>query len=160
MPSVDDVYNQLVTANTNLQTLHNDVQTVNSTLLTGFGDLVTIGNYTNQALAHISQQDDTIICILEKISNNTCAILNEAHAQTELQTTIAAGVSSLVDMYETVNPGAALERERLAKLQAEIEACCPPPQEPPPCSYTPCPEVGRLEPPPKVTPPKGQKSRG
>lgn len=35
-------------------------------------------------------------------------------------------LEALVEMYRTVNPAAALELDRLAKLRAEIERCCPP----------------------------------
>jgi len=52
---------------------------------------------------------------------------------------------ALEDMYETVNAGAALERERLLKLKAEVEKCCPPPVSKPPCNYAPCPTPPKLE---------------
>ena len=64
------------------------IQDVNTTLNWGFAQLITIGNYTNQALAQNAAQNDTMICILEHISRNTCELLNESHTQTGLQTTI------------------------------------------------------------------------
>jgi hypothetical protein len=83
MPSVNDVYNQLLAVNDNLTNLTNAVNNVttavnqvNNTLNTGFGELVTLGNYTNQALYQHDQQNVTIICALEHISKNTCALLN------------------------------------------------------------------------------------
>jgi hypothetical protein len=36
------------------------------------------------------------------------------------------GVTALADMYATVHPDAALERERLEALKRQIEKCCPP----------------------------------
>ena len=45
---------------------------VNATLTNGFNQLVTLGQYTNQALYQNDQQNDTIICLLEHISKNTC----------------------------------------------------------------------------------------
>ena len=51
------------------------IQDVNTTLNWGFAQLVTIGNYTNQALAQNAAQNDTMICILEHISRNTCESL-------------------------------------------------------------------------------------
>jgi hypothetical protein len=96
MPSADDLFNQLVAANTRLEDIKGDlvdvkgavnqVQTavtlVNTTLINGFSQLVTLGQYTNQALYQNDLQNDTMICLLEHISKNTCALLNEAAIQT------------------------------------------------------------------------------
>jgi hypothetical protein len=165
MPSVNDVYNQLLQANSsltslitavnNVQTAVNAVETtvtqVNSTLNSGFGELVTIGNYTNQALYQNDQQNDTIICILEHISKNTCALLNQAAIQTVLQTAMASDIAGLEQMFASVNSGAALEIERLAALKAQIEQCCPPKKPTPPCEYAPCPAPRKIDqPPPQV----------
>ena len=143
MPSVDDVYNQLVTANNNLATLHNDL--VNLT-----NELVTIGQYTNQALYQNDQQNETIICILEHISQNTCALLNQAAVQTALQTEMESDIDGLEGMFASANPAAALERERLHHLEEKIEKCCPPPTPKPPCDYAPCPAPRPIGPPPHV----------
>jgi hypothetical protein len=171
MPSVNDVYNQLLQVNTNLSSLINAVNNVqaavnsatsainavqsavtqvNGTLNNGFDQLVTIGNYTNQALYQNDQQNVTIICALEHISKNSCALLNESAAQTLLQTAMAADIDGLENLFATVNPGAALEIERLAALKAQVEQCCPPPKPTPPCDYRPCPAPQQIGPPPQV----------
>jgi hypothetical protein len=150
MPSVDDVYNQLLQVNSNLSSLINAVNNVTSAVNNGFGELVTIGNYTNQALYQNDQQNVTIICALEQISKNTCALLNESAAQTALQTAMAADLDGLEQLFATANPGAALELERLAALKAQVEACCPPKKPPPPCDYRPCPAPAQIGPPPQV----------
>ena len=166
MPSVNDVYNQLLQVNTNLSSLINAVNNVtsavnnvtaavnqvNGTLNNGFGELVTIGNYTNQALYQNDQQNATMICELEHISKNTCALLNESAVQTALQTAMAADIDGLEQMFATANPGAALELERLAALKAQVEQCCPPRKPPPPCDYAPCPAPAQIGPPPQVGP--------
>ena len=143
MPSVDDVYNQLLKANSNLTSLINAVNNLTSTV-------VTIGNYTNQALYQNDQQNTTIICELEHISKNTCALLNEAAVQTTLQTAMAADLDGLEQMFATANPGAALEAERLAALKAQVEQCCPPKKPEPPCHYKPCDAPAPIGPPPQV----------
>jgi ABC-type transporter Mla subunit MlaD len=174
MPSVDDVYNQLVQANTNLSSLinavnnvtsavnkattainavHSAVDQVNGTLNTGFGELVTIGNYTNQALYQNDQQNVTIICALEHISKNTCALLNQSAVQTTLQTAMAIDIDGLENMFATANPAAALELERRAALKAQVEECCPPTPPTPPCDYKPCPAPKQIGPPPEVRAP-------
>ena len=169
MPSADDLFNQLVAANNRLEQIKTDlvnvknstdavqvaVTQVNSTLTNGFNQLVTIGNYTNQALSQNAKQNDTIICILEHISKNTCALLNESAIQTMLQTDMRKGVAALADMYATVHAEAALERERLLALKKQIEECCPPPKPQPPCNYAPCPAPPPLGDPPGIYNPSG-----
>jgi hypothetical protein len=143
MPSVNDVYNQILQVNTNLTSLINAVNNLTSAL-------DTIGNYTNQALYQNDQQNVTIICALEQISKNTCSLLNESAVQTTLQTAIAGDIDRLEKMFATANPGAALEAERLAALKAQVEQCCPPKKAPPPCNYTPCPAPTPIGPPPQA----------
>lgn len=143
MPSVNDVYNQLLAANTNLTALINAVNNLTSAV-------VTIGNYTNQALYQNDQQNVTIICALEHISKNTCALLNESVVQTTLQTTMEADLDGLEQMFATANPGAALEAERLAALKAQVEQCCPPKKPTPPCDYKPCTAPKPIDPPPQA----------
>ncbi len=147
---LDAIKGSVDTVNTSVQQVNSSVQQVNGTLVTGFGQLVTIGNYTNQALYENDKQNDTIICILEHISRNTCEILNEAHLQTGLQTAIKHSTGLLADLYATTHAEAMLDHERRAKLHAEIEECCPPPKPVPPCQYAPCPAPAPIGEPPKV----------
>src|SRR5689334_247395 len=120
MPSASDFYNELKGANSRLDgvngrlddvkgkldnlkaavdAVRNAVDKVDQRLQWGFHQLIVIGNYTNQALFHNNLQNDTMICILEHISKNTCMLLNEAHLQTALQTTIKENTSLLADLY-------------------------------------------------------------
>jgi hypothetical protein len=133
----------------------------NKVLVWGFGDLVRLADYANQALAQNAKQNDTIICNLEHISKNTCDLVNEAHAQTKLQKVIKHNTTMLADLYAATHADAALARERLEKLREELEECrakcCPPPQPKPPCDFQPCPLPPKFDtPPPKVDtqPPK------
>ena len=170
MTTIQNVFDELVAVNTNLVNLHNDmvaeigatqavqqaVIQVDSTLVTGFTVLTQgmaviaqLEEQEIQLLAHLSHQTDTEICELEHISRNTCSLLNESHEQTRLQRLTAAAVSALQQMYETVHADAALTRSRLEGLQAQIQECCPPPVEDPPCRFEPCPapkpiDEGRL----------------
>jgi hypothetical protein len=164
MPNADDLYNQLLDANTKLGQINSTlvdvksatdavksaVNQVNTTLVNGFGQLISIGDYTNKALYQNSKQNETIICNLEHISKNTCELLNQSVIQTRLQTEMQKDIDALEDMYETVHADAALERERLQKLKAQIEECCPPRHPEPPCHYQPCPTPPKLDEPPKV----------
>jgi chromosome segregation ATPase len=178
MPSVDDVFNAIQGVNTRLDTVNNQlsdlknstdavktatdavkastdavktaVQAVNATLTTGFGQLVTLGVYTNKALFHNSKQNETIICLLEQISDHTCKILNESHIQTGLQTSIEQSATALADLYAATHADAALARAKNEALRKQIEECCPPPEPEPACKEERCPPPPPLEKPPEV----------
>jgi hypothetical protein len=159
MPSTDDFFKQLRDANDRLESIKGRllditaaVNQVNATLTTGFGELVTLGQYTNLALFQNAKQNDTIICILEHISKSTCELLNQSVIQTKLQTDMQQDMDKLEAMYETVHADAALESERLQALKQQIEKCCPPPKPEAPCKYAPCPAPRPLGEPPKIEP--------
>jgi hypothetical protein len=150
MPSADDLFNQLVAANTKLDQIRTSLVDVNATLTSGFNNLVTLGQYANQALYHNDQQNDTIICILEHIAKNTCELLNQSVIQTALQTEMESDIDDLECMFASANAAAALECKRLHGLQEQIEKCCPPAKPKPPCDYAPCPAPRPIGPPPQV----------
>jgi hypothetical protein len=163
MPSLNDAFNELQAINANLQVLHTDngqvlngqaaikaavdagtaaTKDVKSSVDAGTVVLKSIEQgqqLTNKILLHISQQTDTMICALEAIARNTCAIHNEVHIQTGLQKIISASGVALLDIARTVNPGAALDLSRREALRNATDLCCPPPVEPPVCNYRPCP---------------------
>lgn len=116
----------------------------------GFNQLVTLQSYANEALFQNTQQNDTIICLLRQISENTCKLVNESHQQTGLQATIAEDASTLADLYQVTHPEAALVRSRELALKAQIEECCPPEEEPPACVSKECPAPAPLGNPPQV----------
>jgi hypothetical protein len=168
MASINDLFNQLVTANgtlnqintdvvagtnatnqvkTSVDNVDTDVKTLDGDVKAGFAATVNALNILAQIdtevvrlLFHLTQQTDTVICALEHISKNTCELLNQAAIQTRLQTRIRDDADVLRDIAESAHPAAALERHRLAELRAEIERCCPPEQPQPPCTYEPCPK--------------------
>ncbi len=159
-----DVVNRLSNIDAGTQTLHVDsgkvlasteavkasVDNLNQTLLVvanNTNQLVAIEQYQSAALFHLSQQSDTMICILEHISKQTCQIATEAHLQTDLQKRLAESSESLLQIMESAYPSAALEKARLQALRHQVELWCPPPQPPPLCMYEPCPAPGRLAPP-------------
>lgn len=178
MASIDQVFNELVQVNSTLISGFSNVvaatNQVNTTLTTGFSSvvaatnqvnttlanglatiesgisqLITLAQYEDLALAHISKQEDTIICQLDQIAKLLCALLNQSTLQTGLQGGILAADNNLTDMYASVNPEAALDLERRRRLQQEIEACCPPRQIEPVCPYEPCPAPDPLRDPPQ-----------
>ena len=170
MASIDDCYNQLVaangelsqidlgiqTVNTSVQAVDTDVQATTAAVTAGFSQLYTIANYTNQLLLYQIQQNDTMVCYLEKITRQTCALLNEAALQTAAQQAMRADLDDLKQLYELANPAAAVEQARLEALKAQVEKCCPPPVPTPPCKFEPCKQPGDVPPPPRSQEPPPQ----
>jgi hypothetical protein len=166
MASVDDVFNAINAADTKLDLIHSDLGTTNQTLTTiasttsdGFqavegrlDQLIAGQKTTNDLLAHLVGQTDTVICILEHISKNTCTLVNEADAQRRLQERIAEGVEATAFLLKTVYPAAELERHRLGEIERKALECCEKKPTPPPCSYEPCPKPDPLPPPPPPPP--------
>jgi hypothetical protein len=154
-PTVTDVFNQLVLVNGKLDQLQVNTSllvNVNASINKGFNDTVNALNVLTavdieavKLLYHQTQQADTMICMLDQISKNTCEILNQATTQTGLQTRLADAMDALLFIAESAHPDGALERERQAKLQAEIERCCPPDEPGPACNYEPCPRPDRIK---------------
>jgi hypothetical protein len=169
MPTLNDAFNELQSINSHLQTLHADngsiiagqaaiaaaiaastaaINDVRNSVDVGTSVLKSIAHLqqvTNATLLHMSHQQDAMICALEAISRNTCALHNEAHIQTGRQTVIAAAETALLDITRTVHPAAALDLDRREEQQRAIEKCCPPPVDPPVCAYRPCPAPKPLE---------------
>ncbi|TXH47011.1 MAG: hypothetical protein E6Q92_01225 [Burkholderiaceae bacterium] len=151
-PTVTDVFNQLVLVNGKLAQVEVNTSlmaNLNMSINTGFaatvGRLDTLAAINVEAvklLFHQTRQMDTMICMLEQISQNTCSMLNELTVQTKLQTSMAKDVSVVRHIDEASNPGAALELARHQELTAKIEQCCPPTRPEPACKHDPCQRPG------------------
>jgi hypothetical protein len=158
---LDNVNNKLDTVNSTLNdvkagvlAVNNSIQQVQTLLQWGLSQLISLGQYTNQALFQNDKQNETMICILEHISQNTCGILNQATVQTRLQTSIDKNTDTLADLYAATHAEAELARKREDELRRQIEECCPPKLPPSACDYKPCPAPDQWrERPPEVQPP-------
>jgi hypothetical protein len=151
MASADDFFQQLKQANdklSDLAPLRADVEQLSSALSSGLNQLVTLNAYIAQALYQNALQNATIICDLEKISKQTCELLNQACLQTALQTEINKNTSVIADIVAAAHPEAALIRQREQVLRNELEKCCPPPPPKPCCEYEPCKAPPQIDPPP------------
>jgi hypothetical protein len=174
MPSINEVWEQALQINSNLVVVHHDLEglqaccdderaamaeqtdlleAIDTVLVDGFGNLSDglIGiqerqDWTNLLLRYQVLQNRTMICLLEKIAHATCGLLNEADRQTTLQGTVAAGVSALREMTESVHPDAALDLRRAQEARRALEKCCPPQPVEPPCKFEPCPAPGEPDP--------------
>jgi hypothetical protein len=78
-------------------------------------------------------------CLLDKIARILCMTANEVHWQRNQTSAMADNIRSLLEMYQAVHPEQALQLERLAKLRADMEKCCPVEATPDViCLYVPC----------------------
>lgn len=172
MPSINDVFDELLAVNANLATINtsvnagkvateavkSSVDTLDGDVKSGFAATVAaidkavatlniiaaIEVEEAKLLYHLTQQTDTMICALEHISKHTCELVTQSAIQTGLQTSMHANLGGLLAISQMVNPGAALEIERMASLRAEIHKCCPPETVPPACTYKPCPQPRQI----------------
>jgi hypothetical protein len=152
--NLNDIKGKLDTLNNSVLQVDSDVQKMQQLLLWGFQQLITLGQYTNQALSQNDKQNETMICILKQISVNTCGIWNEAHQQTGLQTKIESEARMLADLFAATHAEAELARQERELLQLEIEKCCPPKRPEPICAERPCPAPPPLDQePPQTQPP-------
>jgi hypothetical protein len=164
VPTLDDAFNQLAEANSHLTEIHNDVQAVNTSVeqvntsvqqttaavQQGFSQLNNLVSFTNRLLAFEIEQNQTIICSLEKISKQTCELVNQASLQTTAQLAMREELSDLKQLFELANPTAAVEQHRLEKLEQKLTECCPPPEPAAPCQYEPCPAPQEPPQPPDI----------
>jgi len=151
MASADDFFQQLKQANdklSDLAPLRADVEQLSNIVSSGLTQLTTLVTYEAQALYQNALQNATIICILEKISKQTCELLNQACLQTALQVQIQKSTAAIADIVAAAHPEAALIREREQALRSELEKCCPPPPPKPCCHYVPCQAPPQIDPPP------------
>src|SRR5215472_13381885 len=151
MASADDFFQQLKQANdklSDLAPLRADVEQLSNILSSSLNQLVTFTSYNAQALFQNALQNATIICILEKISKQTCELLNQACLQTALQTQIQKNTAAIADIVAAAHPEAALIREREEALRRDLEKCCPPQPSKPCCLYAPCPAPKQIDAPP------------
>jgi hypothetical protein len=153
-PTVADVFDQLKIANDKLDQINvstigqaNGLSQLDGDVNTGFKATVDalhaiaqIDTEVVKLLFHLTQQADTMICALEHISKNTCEMLTQSVMQTRIQDRIREDADALRDIEESAHPEAALLRQRLAALRAEVERCCPPEEPKPACTYEPCPQ--------------------
>ena len=168
-PTVTDVFNQLVLVNGKLDQVEVNTSlmaNVNTSINMGFtatvGRLDVLTNVEIEAaklLFHQTRQLDAIMCMLDQISRNTCSILNELDAQTQLQISMAQDMAAMRYLAEAGNPAAALDLSRHEAMHDEMEKCCPSPEPEPPCRYDACMRPDKIEE-PKLPKPRDTKDPG
>jgi hypothetical protein len=96
-------------------------------------------------LSEIHEGGELDACFLEKIAHIACITVNEAHKQTKELKAIRKALDFFLEMYKAVHSEQALQLEKLARLRAEMEKCCPPEDEPDEiCCGKPCERGGGI----------------
>lgn len=99
-------------------------------------ELVT--NQTNSS-SRMEAGSELNSCRLDEIARILCMIANQSHKQSLQISTIGDAVSSLLELYRSVHPDAALHLEKFERLRAEVEKCCHTEHTPDLiCHYEPC----------------------
>src|SRR5947199_10824687 len=116
MATLNDDYNQLVEANSQLTNLHNDLQQVDAPVQActaatqaGFSNLDQLARYTNQLLTYEIEHKQTINFYLAKIAKQTCELVNQATLQAAAQQAMEEDLDELEALTELANPAAAVE---------------------------------------------------
>jgi hypothetical protein len=151
MASISDVFNALNDIKGKLDQLHADELTAhakadatNDKLDALLGEIINAEDQARQIGLHLTKQNETIICALEHISHNTCALVTLADAQLVSARATEASSRTAAEVLRTAHPDAALELDRRDALQASIETCCMPEPRPPACEYDRCKDPGPL----------------
>ncbi|MGD9713578.1 MAG: hypothetical protein AB7V46_16150 [Thermomicrobiales bacterium] len=94
-------------------------------------------------LREMQRNRDVDLCLLETIARIGCLTANETQRQTVELRAIRSSLEQLLEVFRLSHPDAALQYDNLAKLRAEIEACCPPVADIEPiCVIEPCLSTG------------------
>jgi hypothetical protein len=163
MPSLSDIANDIKATLNNINTNTNQtaitagqikantdaanikLDTIEGTLVAGFDSvehglfaLLESSKKANSLLEANSEENKTIICWVTVIADLLCRQLRKMNTQIELQTEMRDSLKVLQAISELANAEAALEAQRVAKLEAEIRRCCPPPEPQPEHCFDPC----------------------
>jgi hypothetical protein len=138
MPSIDDLFNALNAIRARLDQLHADEQAVHQRL----DALLAEQQRTSSIGVHLTKQNRTIICALEKVSRNTCELVTIADHQRRSAEESASSLRVAAHVLQTAHPAAALQLAREEHVSARLDECCPPEPAPPRCEYEPCRDPG------------------
>lgn len=116
-----------------------------SAMAVGISGVQARQDIANRLLLHLTEQQNTVICLLQQIATNTCDLVNQSHRQTTLQTAIGTDMEAVAHMYASTNPDAALQHQRDQEQQRALEECCPPRPPEDPCQPEPCTKPGAID---------------
>ncbi|MDQ3668007.1 MAG: hypothetical protein M3410_15825 [Acidobacteriota bacterium] len=135
---IDATNVELDTVNAKLDVLDQTVTNVGAAVDARFNQVLQQQQLSNQLVHHLTRQQETVICILEHISRNTCELVNLETK--DLKATLAIQEHSRITagILRGAYPNAALDLANRDELERKIEECCPDKPDRTPCQYRPC----------------------
>ena len=113
-----------------LDQLDTDVKDGFTNLSQGVQVLIALGLQSNQLMAENNEQNKTAICWLTNIANTLCDVKHNTDKEVVLQTDISSVLHHIDDIGEIVNARAAVEVGNRYEIEARLDECCPPDEEP------------------------------
>lgn len=110
--------------------LDTDVKTGFTNLAQGLQVLIALGVQANHFLSENNKQNETIICWLTNIANTLCDIKRNTDKEVAIQTDLSATLHHIDDIDELVNSREAMEVASRYEIDARLDECCPPKEEP------------------------------
>lgn len=123
------IRSDLADTNAKLDTLDAHLQAGVQVLASGLYAIWELQKVTNSILEHHSDQNDTIICLLENTNELLCGMTRKMTRQLDLSEKQLTSLLRIEGISERVHAEAAGDYDRQAELDAKILECCPP--EPP-----------------------------
>jgi len=145
------IRSDLSQVNMKLDTLDAHTQSGIAELSNGLFAIWELQKVTNSILEYHTDQNDTIICLLENSNELLCGITRKMSRQLNLSEQLVESLMRIEGIIERVEPAAADDFDRLAELHCQIIECCPP-KEPGPER---CPDACSV-PKPETYKPRGQ----
>jgi hypothetical protein len=145
VPSIQDVADQInakldeINVNTastvnELQSLNNRVAALDVHLQAGFANLAAglfaiweVEKASLVQLQHHSDQNDTVICLLEHTNELLCGITRKLTTEIGIGRTLVESVDRIEGIAERVEPAAAGDFDRLLQVKDKLAECCPTP---------------------------------
>lgn len=139
------IKNDTATIKTNTTVIINELNQIDTDLKNGFTNLaqgmqvlISLGIQANQLLAENNEQNRTMICWLTNIANTLCDVKHDTAKEVVLQKDLSATLHHIDDIGELVNSREAMDVANNYELEAKIDKCCPPEEEPVLPCFVPC----------------------
>src|SRR4051812_38265062 len=131
---------------TELQTVVGEIGTLDAHLQAGVANLAAglfavwqVERAQLVELRHQSDQNDTIVCLLQNADDLLCGITRKLSTQLEISRHLATSLDRVEGIAERVDAAAAGDYDRLVEVTERIERCCPAPVPAPEPCPEPCP---------------------
>lgn len=115
--------NQTISNNTAFTLLVN--QTGFANIAQGIAAQISVQLQTNELLALNANQNQAIICWLQKIAEMNCSLVKLSESQNEISLDSNSDIKRILQIVERVHPSEVLEINKLSEIENKLKACCP-----------------------------------